>query len=76
MGIGAVLLDHLVVDPEQKEWGDPLSNEQGMMVFAGGFEDERAGNESKGRTKGKAGGQFGGVAPRKPAELSSRFCGS
>ena len=76
VSVGSVLLDHLVVDPQQEERGGPLSDEQGMMAFAGGFEDERARDCSQGRAKEKTGGQLGGVTAREPADSSSRFWGS
>src|SRR5277367_6407284 len=60
--IGSVLLDHLVVDPEQEEGGGPLSDEQCMVVFAGGLKDERAHNGSQGGAKEKTAGQLGGIA--------------
>jgi len=31
-GVRAVLLDHLVIDSQQKERGGPLADEQGMRV--------------------------------------------
>jgi hypothetical protein len=34
VGVGAVLLDHLVVNAQQEERGGPLADEQGMMVLA------------------------------------------
>src|ERR1700722_15354848 len=60
--IGSVLLDHLVVDPEQKKGGGPLSDEQCMVIFAGGFEDERAPDGSQGCAQEETAGQLGGVA--------------
>jgi hypothetical protein len=73
MSVGSVLLDHLVVDPEQKEGGGPLSNEQGVMVFAGGFKDEGARDGSQGGAKEKAGGQLGGVAFHHCSRLIFRY---
>jgi hypothetical protein len=73
MSVGSVLLDHLVVDPEQKEGGGPLSDEQGVMVFAGGLKDEGARDCSEGRAKEKAGGQLGGVAFHHCGRLIFRY---
>src|SRR5271165_3245437 len=73
MCIGSVLLDHLVVDPEQQEGGGPLSDEQRMMVFAVGLKDERAQNGSKSRAKEKACGQLGGVAFHHCGSLIFRY---
>src|ERR1700744_542586 len=60
--IGSVLINHLVVDPEQKKGGGPLSDEECMVVFAGGFEDERAHDGSQGGAQEETAGQLGGVA--------------
>src|ERR1700722_15986999 len=73
IGIGSVLLDHFVVDPEQKEGGGPLSDEQCMMVFAGGFEDKRAHDGSKGGAKKETAGQLGGVAFHHCGSLVFRY---
>src|SRR5580658_3499368 len=68
-----MLLDHLVVDPEQKEGGGPLSDEQCMVVFAGGLKDEGAQNGSQGGAKEKAAGQLGGVAFHDCGRLIFRY---
>ncbi len=72
MGVGAVLLDHLVVNPQEKERGGPLADEQGMMVFAVGLEEERTQDRGQGRAQEKAGGQLGGVALHQGGSLIFR----
>src|ERR1700723_1164508 len=68
-----MLLDHLVVDPQQEEGGSPLPNEQCMMILASGLEDEGANDRGEGRAQEKTAGQLGGVALHHGGSLIFRY---
>src|SRR5271165_816918 len=73
VGVGAVLFDHLVVDPKEKKRGGPLADEEGMMVFAVGLEKKGTQNRGRCGAQKKARGQLGGVALHHGGSLIFRY---
>src|SRR4051794_12279927 len=59
--VGAVELDHFVVEAEDEKRGGPFADEVGLLLGSGDGQDQRGGHAAEGAPEENVGGDLGGL---------------